>query len=165
MSRREGKQHTTTTTTSALLSEGRRKQASHERQIHRDTVTDVEFLDSLDDPSFEAELLMKNGYSSDSFENMRAFGPKKDSDAVLKEIKKVRTLQQEISRSHLRVEMELNGFVMERSSEVTKAEKQSETFCEDFRKEFAKKKTEMEDVSKKLSELATSVERVNSLIN
>ena len=151
---------------SDLLKKRQQQQAHQQRQLNHDTSTEVEYLDSIfDDSSLEAEVqdLIHGGYAADSFENMRAFGPREDSDEVLNEIKKVRKLQQEIYHQHLEVEIDLNEFVIERSNKVSKAE-QSATFCEDFRTEFAKRKKAMEGVSGKLSKLSMSVEKVNNMI-
>ena len=144
-----------------------KQQHAQQQQVDQDATTEVEYLDSIfDDSSLEAEVLdlVKGSYSSSSFANMRAFGPRKDSEEVLNEIKRVRQLQQEIYHQHLEVELDLNEFVIERSNKVSKAE-QSATFCEDFRTEFAKKKSAMEGVSGKLSKLAMSVEKVNNMIH
>ena len=162
-----GEQKKQTFTTADLLKRQRKKTTQEQqRDLGRDTHTEVDYLDSIfDDASLETEVLelTRGGYSSESFNNMRAFGPRDDSEVVLKEIKVVRHLQQEIYHEHLAVELQLNEFVEKRSRRVSKAEA-SAKFCENFREAFAKKKNAMEGVSEKLSQLADSVDKVNNLV-
>ena len=48
----------------------------------------------------------------------RAFGSRSDSQDVLRKIKEVRHLQQEIYHDHLNVEIDLDKFVQDRSTLV-----------------------------------------------
>ena len=152
--------------TAEILNRRQRHHREQQRAISEDTHAEVEYLDAIfDDASLEAEVieLTKGGYSSGSFDSMRAFGPRGDSQEVLNEIKKVRQLQQEVYHNHLKVELDLNDFVRRKSEHVSKADA-SAKFAANFRTEFDSKKEAIEEVSENLDRLSKSVERVNSLV-
>ena len=163
MSRQQRVESKETTNTSELLAKRARKQAEQQAAQQSSNYDEVEYLDAMfDDASLEAEVLelTKGGISSNSFDNMRAFGSRSDSQDVLRKIKEVRHLQQEIYHDHLNVEIKIDKFVQDRSKQVSKADA-SKQFCAEFRDEFNSKKKNMERVSSNLEKLATSVEEVN----